>query len=188
MAQMLVRGDDVVVRLSWWEKVVARRGDVRLPLAAVCRVTVEGDWWRVLRGDSLRGVWVPGALCVGTRAHQGGEDFVAVRPGRPVVCVELRPSAPFRLLAVSVRAGPEAQATAEGLRRSAPDIDTSTPWRQPLPVPEEEPASEPTGQGIVTPAALDHAAPGPAQHMAPRTGPSVTVRSRRPVLRSRPRE
>ena len=179
MARMLVRGDDVVVRLSWWEKVAARHGNVRLPLAAVCRVTVEGDWWRVLRGDGLRGVWIPGALCVGTRAHQGGEDFVAVRPGRPVVCVELRPSAPFRLLAVSVRAGPQAQVTAECLRRSAPKIDTSTPWRQPLPVPGEEPAA---------PAALDRAAPGPARHTTPRIGPSVTVRSRRPVLRSRPRE
>lgn len=136
MARMFVDGDDLVVHLSWREKAAARRGNVRLPLTAVNRVTVEPDWWRVLRGVPHRGVWIPGARCIGTRRHQAGTDFVAIRPSRPVVCVELRTSAPFRLLAVSL---PEAQArtTAQSLGASAPNIDTSTPWRQPLAVPEE---------------------------------------------------
>ncbi|MCX3063000.1 hypothetical protein [Streptomyces beihaiensis] len=135
MARMFVDGDDVVVHLSWWEKAAARRGDVRVPLSAVNRVTVEPDWWRVLRGVPHRGLWIPGARCIGTRRHHAGKDFVAIRPSRPVVCVELRASAPFRLLAVSVAR--EARAAARSLGASAPDIDTSTPWRQPLPVPEE---------------------------------------------------
>jgi hypothetical protein len=135
VARVLVKDDDLVVRLSWWEKAAAHRGNVRVPLVAVRRVTVESDWWRVLRGAPLHGVWIPDVLSVGTRGHAGGQDFVAVRPGRPVVCVELRPTAPFGLLAVAVR--DDARATAERLRRSAPDIDASTPWRQPLPVAEE---------------------------------------------------
>lgn len=137
MARMLVEGDDLVVRLAWWEKAAVRGGDVRVPLAAVQRVTVEPDWWRALRGIHERGVCVPGALCLGRRGHQGGKDFVAVRPGRPVVCVELWPSAPFRLLAVVTRTDDEGRDTAQRLRRSAPKTDTSTPWRQPLPVPVE---------------------------------------------------
>ncbi|MBD0421755.1 hypothetical protein H0H10_21800 [Streptomyces sp. TRM S81-3] len=137
MARILVAGDQLVVRLVWWERAAARRSGVRVPLAAVRRVTVEPDWWRALRGTQQRGITVPGAVCLGVRGHQAGEDFVAVRPGRPVVCVELRASAPFRLLAVSSRSAAEADATARRLRGAAPEIDTSTPWRQPLPVPGE---------------------------------------------------
>ncbi|MEV5987460.1 hypothetical protein AB0L85_20990 [Streptomyces sp. NPDC052051] len=142
MARMFVKGDDVVVRLSWWEKAAARRFGVRVPLTAVCRVVVEPAWWRALRGDPGRGVWLPGALSIGTRAHQGGQDFVAVRPGRPVVYVETRPPAPFRAVAVSVPTSPRAEAAARAIRGTAPRIDTSTPWRQPLPVPEEEPVGD----------------------------------------------
>ncbi|MFE1584100.1 hypothetical protein ACFW6Q_00180 [Streptomyces sp. NPDC058737] len=135
MARILVGDDDLVVRLSWRERAAAHRGTVRVPLTAVRRVTVEPDWWRALRGVALRGVWIPGVLSAGTRGHAGGQDFVALRPAGPVVCVELRSTAPFDFLAVSVPG--DARAAAEGLRRSAPDIDASTAWRQPLPVAEE---------------------------------------------------
>lgn len=135
MARVLLKDDDLVVRLSWWEKAAAHHGTVRVPLTAVRRVTVESDWWRALRGVALHGVWIPGVLSAGTRGHAGGQDFVALRPGRPVVCVELRSSAPFAFLAVSVRG--DARATAERLRCSAPDVDVSTDWRQPLPVAQE---------------------------------------------------
>lgn len=137
MARMFVEGEDLVVHLSWREMAAARRGNVRVPLAAVCRVTVEANWWRALRGGRQRGLWIPGARCIGTRSHHAGMDFVVIRPGRPVVCVELRPGAPFRLLAVSVPTHGEARATAQWLSRTAPKIDTSTPCRQPLPVPGE---------------------------------------------------
>ncbi|MEW2155789.1 hypothetical protein AB0950_10925, partial [Streptomyces sp. NPDC007189] len=152
MARMLVDGDDLVVRLSWWERAAARRGGVRVALAEVCRVTAETEWWRALRGVPRRGLWIPGGRSVGTRGHHGGTDFVALRAGRPVVCVELRPSAPFRFLAVSVPDMDEARATARSLGRAAPRIDTSTRYRQPVPVAEELPGgsarpSLPTGTG-----------------------------------------
>ena len=140
MARMLIDGDDVVVHLSLWERAAARHGDVRVPLTAVSRVTVEPDWWRALRGAPQRGVWIPGARCIGTRSHLAGVDFVVLRPGRPVVCVELRPSASFRVLAVSVPTRNEARATVRSLVRAAPRLDTSTPFRQPLPVPDENSA------------------------------------------------
>jgi len=139
MAWIVVKGDELVMRLSWWEKAATRHGDVRVPLAAVCRVTVEPDWWRALRGVAQRGIWIPGTLCVGARGHYGGDDFVAVRPGRPAVCVTLRPTAPYTLLAVSVRDNAEAETVARRLRRLAPKIDSSTRARQALPVPGERP-------------------------------------------------
>ncbi|MFF3905655.1 hypothetical protein ACFYZJ_06495 [Streptomyces sp. NPDC001848] len=135
MARIIVDGDDLVVRLRWWEKAAARHGDVRVPLDAVRRVTVEPDWWRALRGDARRGLWIPGTLCVGTRGHHGGQDFAVVRPGAPVVCVALRSGVPFGLLAVSVP--DDVDATARGLRRLAPRIDSSTCAREAIPVPGE---------------------------------------------------
>ncbi|SFG84881.1 hypothetical protein SAMN02787118_13090 [Streptomyces mirabilis] len=81
------------------------------------------------------GGWIPGALCIGTRGHHGGKDVVAVRPGGPVVCIALRPTAPSSLIAVSAR--DDAEATARWLYRPAPKIDSSTCRRQAIPVPEE---------------------------------------------------
>lgn len=142
MARIFVDGDDLVVHLSWRERAATRHRNVRAPLTAVIRVTVEPDWWRALRGVPQRGVWIPGTWCVGTRSHQAGMDFVAIRSGRPVVCVELRTSstAPFSLLGVSVPTPAEATRTAQSICGKAPQIDTSTPWRQPLPVPGENSA------------------------------------------------
>ncbi|WP_432177460.1 hypothetical protein [Streptomyces sp. NBC_00063] len=148
MARIFVEGDDLVVHLSWREKAAARHGNVRAPLTAVSRVTVEPDWWRALRGVPQRGVWIPATWCIGTRSHQGGIDFVAIRSGRPVVCVELRTSSPssLSLLGVSVRNRAEAANTAQAICGKAPEIDTSTPWRQPLPVPEEDSAGAADGR------------------------------------------
>ncbi|MFC8278121.1 hypothetical protein ACFUJR_37465 [Streptomyces sp. NPDC057271] len=91
----------IVVRLSPPEKLAARRRDVRVPVGALREVRIEPDWWRALRGGRGRGLWIPDRLCVGIRILPDGRDFVAVRPGKPVVCVELRRDTPFGRLAVS---------------------------------------------------------------------------------------
>lgn len=102
MARVVVEGTDIVVRLSWLEKVAARRREVRVPVSALRQVHVEPDWWRALRGVPGKGIWIPAQLCVGTRRLQEGNDFAAVRADGPVLCVELRRSAPFSRLAISV--------------------------------------------------------------------------------------
>ncbi|WP_314176571.1 hypothetical protein [Streptomyces winkii] len=122
MAKLRVKDEELIVRLSWWEKAAARRVGVRAPLAAVRRVAVERDWWRALRGVDGRGLSVAGGLYVGTRRHGRAEDFVALRRHGPHVCVELRPPSPFSLIAVSA-ADPDA--TAAWLRDLAPDLDSA---------------------------------------------------------------
>jgi hypothetical protein len=101
MARLVVKGEDLIVRLSWWEKVAARSGNVHVPLSAVHEVAIEPDWWRALHGVNGRGTWIPGVLSLGTRPHPGGKDFAAVRPRRPVVCVELRRPSAYSRLAVT---------------------------------------------------------------------------------------
>lgn len=101
MDRVVVEDHDIVVRLAWWEKLAARRREVRVPVSALRQVHIEPDWWRALRGECGRGVWIPGR-CVGTRRLPDGQDFVTVRVDQPVLCVELRRGAPFRRVAVSV--------------------------------------------------------------------------------------
>ncbi|MEU7293109.1 hypothetical protein AB0A76_07885 [Streptomyces exfoliatus] len=105
MARLTVRAEELVVRLSWWEKIVARRRNVHLPLEAVESVEADPSWWRALRGSPGRGVWIPDVLCLGVREVAGAKDFVALRPRLGgVVSVELRPmSAAFARVAVSDR-------------------------------------------------------------------------------------
>ncbi|MET4647008.1 hypothetical protein OH781_01355 [Streptomyces sp. NBC_01550] len=102
MARVEVEGADIVVRLSWWERAATRHREVRVPGSALRRVYLEPDWWRALRGGRGRGTWIPGQLCAGIRPLQEGQDFALVRAGGPVLCLELRRSAPFSRLAVSV--------------------------------------------------------------------------------------
>ncbi|GAB2893317.1 hypothetical protein GCM10027074_71690 [Streptomyces deserti] len=116
MARLAVDGEDVVVRLSWRERLLARCREVRVPLADVKGVRVEPDWWRALRGTQLTGRCRSGRYCVGERWHPSGRDFAAVRAGVPVVTVELWRPVPYARLAVSV---PDAERAAERLRRQA---------------------------------------------------------------------
>ncbi|MFJ4780031.1 hypothetical protein [Streptomyces sp. NPDC088762] len=114
MARLYVDGDQLVVHLSWWEKVAARRKGPRVPLAAVADVAVVTDWWRPLRGRRIRGTLVPSVRCVGTWRHVTGQDFVAIRArDLRVVRVELRPPSPYDRISVS---DPGADETAAALR------------------------------------------------------------------------
>ena len=107
MARVVLEGSDIVVRLSWWEKLAARRREVRVPASALRQVHIEPDWWRALRGVAGKGAWIPARGCVGIWHLGDTKDFVAIRADGPVLCVELRRSAPFSRLAVS-DAHPEA--------------------------------------------------------------------------------
>ena len=56
----------------------------------------------------------------GQNRHGVRNRRVMVRPGRPVVCLELWPGSPWSLLSVSVT---DPEATAEWLHDRAPDLD-----------------------------------------------------------------
>ncbi|WP_418960258.1 hypothetical protein [Streptomyces tritici] len=100
MARVRVRDGELVVRLAWWERLAARRGDLRVPLADLRQAYIEPDWWRALRGGRGRGLWIPDRVAVGVRELPMARDFTAFRPGRPVLCLNFRPSAEFGRIAV----------------------------------------------------------------------------------------
>ncbi|MET8768976.1 hypothetical protein [Streptomyces sp. NPDC004658] len=123
MARLLVDGDDLVVRLSWSERLRVRRREVRLPDAPIRDARIEPDWWRALRGVPRRGRRRP-ARPLGEWAHPGGADFVALRSGYPSVVVDLWPTpatAPLARVAVSVPPGEAEELLGALLRRRVPE-------------------------------------------------------------------
>lgn len=94
MAELVVEGSQLVVRLSWWERIAAVHGNVRVPLSSVRYTRVEAR-----SGDALgRGRPFhppPGTptfdLGYGTRMYFAGKGFVAIRRRRPAVLVALDP-------------------------------------------------------------------------------------------------
>jgi hypothetical protein len=43
VAELVIERDPLVVRLSWWERLVAVHGDVRVPLATIRPASVVAD-------------------------------------------------------------------------------------------------------------------------------------------------
>ena len=103
MAKLIVDGPDLVVRLSWLEKLGAVHKDVRVPLRAVRSAVAEPHPWQALRGIRVAGTGIPGVVVLGTRYFKSGRDFVALLARRPAVRVELSDEAPYAQLLVSVR-------------------------------------------------------------------------------------
>ena len=102
MARLMVQGPDLMVGLSWLEKLGAFRGNVRVPLHAVRSAQAEPHPWSALRGIRAPGTGIPGVIAYGTRRFNGGKDFAAVLGGRPTVRVDLAEESPFARLVVSV--------------------------------------------------------------------------------------
>ena len=102
MARLFVDGPDLVVGLSWLEKLGAVHGNVRVPLSAGRSAVAEPNPWDALRGVKLAGTGIPGVAVLGTRRFDGGKVFAAVRGGRPAVRVDLGDGSPFGRLVVSV--------------------------------------------------------------------------------------
>ncbi|HET9103220.1 MAG TPA: hypothetical protein VFN55_07675 [Solirubrobacteraceae bacterium] len=103
MAGLAIQGDELVVTLSAFERLVALHGDVRVPLAAVSEVRLESDPWCALRGVRAPGTGFPGVIAYGVRRGTGGRpDFAAVLGRGAAVRVELTAAAPYARLLVTV--------------------------------------------------------------------------------------
>ena len=108
MADAVIEGYELVLRLSWLERVGALHGDVRVPLTAVRRVRVAPHPWQELRGIRAPGTGFPGLICLGTQRGGFGKDFTAVYLDRPAVVIDLD-QVEFERLIVSVH-NPQATA------------------------------------------------------------------------------
>jgi hypothetical protein len=113
MARLAVEGDELVLQLTWLEKLAGFRGDIRVPASSVREVRATDDPWSELRGIRAPGTGVPGMVAIGTRRGSGHKDFAVVHGKAAAVVVELE-GADFDRLVVT--AG-DAAAAADDLRR-----------------------------------------------------------------------
>jgi hypothetical protein len=102
VAQIVLDGDDVVIKLSPLEKLGAMRDDVRVPRSAISECRVTRDAWSELRGIRSPGTGWPGVISLCTLRGNGTRDFAAVYRKRPAVVIELQ-GADFDRLVVSVK-------------------------------------------------------------------------------------
>jgi hypothetical protein len=119
VAQIVISGQELVVRLGLLEKAGGVHADVRIPLTAVRGVRVAEDPWPALRGLRAPGTGWPGLIALGTRRGGGTREFAAVSTHAPAVVVDAAGAEFDRLVISSSTAAADAQliaAAAPGTR------------------------------------------------------------------------
>jgi len=89
VATLAVVGENLVVQMSWFERLEACHSDVSVKRSAVRDVRVVDSAWPELRGIRAPGTGIPGVVAVGTRRGGFGRDFAVVHGKGPAVVVEL---------------------------------------------------------------------------------------------------
>ena len=98
MAQVIIEGNDLVVRLTGLEQLGAfHRGDIHVPRVAITNARVVLDPWTELRGIRAPGTDIPDVIALGTRRGRFGRDFAAVYGHRPGIVIECT-NTPYRRL------------------------------------------------------------------------------------------
>lgn len=125
MAELVVDGSDLLLRLPPRQKIAAFHANIRVPLTSVRSVAVVEKPWLALRGRRMAGTALRGVAAMGTWTHSGGEhDFCVLRGhGQPALQVELATGRFTRfLVGLDPGVDPEAEAdrlaAAAGVRRS----------------------------------------------------------------------
>ncbi len=101
MAMIEIDSDEVVVRLSGWEKVGAFHGDLRFPRSAIRVVRTVENPFAELRGIRAPGTGFPRLIALGTWRRRGAKDFAAVYGRGRGVAIDLAEGQPYRRVVVS---------------------------------------------------------------------------------------
>ncbi len=82
MAELIVEGDELVVRLRAVERVEAVHGEVRVPLGSVRTVEVLDDAVGAVHGFRV-GTGIPGSVAIGTFSSRDDKIFAVVHHDTP---------------------------------------------------------------------------------------------------------
>ncbi len=106
MVRLLVDTDTLEIQLAPLERVLARRSAVvRVERARIAKVQLTEDPFTWLRGVRSPGTHVPNRLAYGTWKSVFGDDFAAMRNGRPGVVIDLEGDGEFERILVTTRYG-----------------------------------------------------------------------------------
>lgn len=86
MAKVLEDGNNLILKLSTWEKIGALHNDLVVPKGKLVKKTVYENPWsgKVLKGFRAPGTAFPFVILLGTMRYRGGKDFTAIYKRRPV--------------------------------------------------------------------------------------------------------
>jgi hypothetical protein len=82
MAELIVEGDELVLRLNTVEKLESVHGEVRVPVASVQSVEVLDDAVHAVHGFRV-GTGIPGSVAVGTFTSRDDKIFAVVHHDTP---------------------------------------------------------------------------------------------------------
>jgi hypothetical protein len=82
MAELIVEGDELVVRLGRVEKLEAVHGDITVPVTSIRSVAIVEDALAEVHGVRV-GTGVPGVVAIGTFTSRGSKTFAVVHHDTP---------------------------------------------------------------------------------------------------------
>ena len=86
MAKIVEVGSELILQLSWREKIFAVHGNPRAKASDLIAITDSNKPWstEVLRGVRAPGTGMPSVVLLGTMRFSGGKDFTAIYKRGPV--------------------------------------------------------------------------------------------------------
>jgi hypothetical protein len=92
MAQVIEENGELVIRLSFREKIFALHGNPRAKTVDLIATTESENPWskEVLRGVRAPGTGIPYVVLLGTMRFKGGKDFTAIYKRGPVQIYEFK--------------------------------------------------------------------------------------------------
>ncbi|MCU1690534.1 MAG: putative alpha/beta hydrolase [Pseudonocardiales bacterium] len=85
MAELLIEGNELVLRLSTFEKAAALHRDLRLPVSAIGSVEVTDKPFTLVKGLKAAGLSIPRRVAIGTFRGRGGTRFFVLKGSKPAV-------------------------------------------------------------------------------------------------------
>jgi hypothetical protein len=94
MAKVIDQGNNLILKLSMWEKIGGLHKDLVVSKDNLIKKTVHKNPWskEVLRGFRAPGTGIPYVILLGTMRFRGGKDFTAIYKRRPVTVYEFKES------------------------------------------------------------------------------------------------
>ncbi len=92
MAKVIEEGNNLILKLSMWEKIGGLHKDLVVSKDLLVKKTVFQNPWskNVLKGVRAPGTGIPYVILLGSMRYKGGKDFTAIYKRRPVTVYEFK--------------------------------------------------------------------------------------------------
>lgn len=85
MAELAIEGNELVLRLSTFEKAAALHRDLRFPVSTIATIEVAEKPFGLVRGYRAAGLSIPRRVAIGTFRRMGSMRFFVLKGTQPAV-------------------------------------------------------------------------------------------------------